>query len=82
MNLPSISGATVRNLSLDQLVKAAEAYGIVRIHGMDNGGYCAYIKFKTLSGISLEASSEFGLPFGGALAQAIERAETIRGQFK
>ena len=71
------------DLSLEELIAQAEGFGEVNIFGSTNGsGYCARIKFRTLQGISLEASSEYRLPIKEALIGAIERAEVISGQFK
>jgi len=74
--------------TLEQLWARAEAYGRVGVfssttRSMARGGlYRVDIEFATITGINLAAKSEFDMPLRDALQQAIERAKTIRGQFK
>ena len=72
------------NHTLEMLLDIAETYGVVTIFGTSGTPRCyrVDIDFITQKGTKLYASSDRELPLKPAFAQAIERAEEIRGQFK
>ncbi|HLP68200.1 MAG TPA: hypothetical protein VK181_11860 [Rhizobium sp.] len=69
---------------LESLLARAEQYGRVGVHphSEQSERYHVWIKFRSITGIDLEAKSDHGLPIHQAFEQAIERAELIRSQFK
>lgn len=79
--------ATAKPESLESLIATAEAYGVVKMYGIQAegkypGGYWVKVEFDTVTGTSLCAESDYRLPLAVALRQAIDRAEVIRKQFK
>ena len=92
MNLRSLiptrtAEPSAQPVSLESLIATAEGYGTLRMsqfraEGGKPSGYWVRIEFWTITGIKLEAESDFRVPLVTGLQQAIERAEKIRGQFK
>jgi hypothetical protein len=79
--------ADLYKMTLEELWGEAESYGVIQIYSdadvsVRKESYNARIKFKTMAGISLEASSEFRITLKTALSQAIAKARIIREQFK
>jgi len=77
----SRKGDALEALTLEQLFKRAEMFGKVRIYSSDSKPppdcYACKIKFNSIPGTSVEASSEFNRPLADALIEAIIRAEKI-----
>lgn len=82
-NMPAVATAPQR-LTLEELIAKAETYGKVTIFGSSevHRNYRVHIDFMTLEGTNLGVKSDFGLQLRPALEQALDRAETIRRQFK
>ena len=76
----------LKALTLEELFLEAERFGRVGVFSSSGKRphecYQVNIKFRTQTGTTLEASSEFDMTLRAALTQAIQRASLIAAQFK
>lgn len=65
--------------TLEDLFEEAETYGQVCIFGssLAKKHYTVNIAFESIPGVTLEASSDYGLRIEASFEQAIERAKEI-----
>jgi hypothetical protein len=82
---PSAGAETLRpSADLGALIRQAAQIGQPRLIQMDDGDrWYAYINFRTIAGITLEAKSSFKANTPeAAVEEAIEKARQIMAQFK